>query len=129
MSYERSDINVRGAVVFTVWLAVATAASLVLMLWLYRSFEARQLRADAAALPATRIPLAGPLHPPEPVLQGAPGSRFELQEPQRELEALRREEEQLLASSGWVDRNAGVVHSPIERANQLLLERGLPVRP
>lgn len=126
--YERSDVNIRGAVLFTVWLAVSTAASLGLMLFLYRSLEARQARADAVAIPSTRIVTADPRRPPEPVLQGAPGSRFELQEPQRELDALRREEELLLGSSGWVDRNAGVVRIPIEQAKELLLERGLPAR-
>jgi hypothetical protein len=35
----------------------------------------------------------------------------------------------LLEGYGWVDREAGVVRVPIERAMELLLERGLPTRP
>jgi hypothetical protein len=35
----------------------------------------------------------------------------------------------LLEGYGWVDREAGVVRLPIERAMELLLERGLPTRP
>ncbi|MCA1555006.1 MAG: hypothetical protein LC737_11585, partial [Chloroflexi bacterium] len=30
---------------------------------------------------------------------------------------------------GWVDQSAGITHIPIERAMELLLERGLPTRP
>jgi hypothetical protein len=45
------------------------------------------------------------------------------------LEEVRREEEAQLNSYGWVQREAGVVRIPIERAKELLLERGLPVRP
>jgi hypothetical protein len=35
----------------------------------------------------------------------------------------------LLEGYGWVDREAGVVRLPIERAMALVLERGLPTRP
>jgi hypothetical protein len=34
-----------------------------------------------------------------------------------------------LVGYGWVDREAGIVRLPIERAMELLLERGLPTRP
>jgi hypothetical protein len=37
--------------------------------------------------------------------------------------------DQRLTTYGWVDRNAGKVHIPIERAIQLTAERGLPTRP
>jgi hypothetical protein len=39
---------------------------------------------------------------------------------QRDLEALRRAEAERLEGYGWVDRKAGVVHIPIERAMDLL---------
>jgi hypothetical protein len=34
----------------------------------------------------------------------------------------------MLTTYGWMDQNAGVVRLPIERAKELILERGLPVR-
>ncbi|HBY99036.1 MAG: hypothetical protein M5U01_19955 [Ardenticatenaceae bacterium] len=58
--------------------------------------------------------------PPEPRLQP---------EPQQEMQALRAEQEALLHSYGWVDKQAGVVHIPIDRAMQLLAQRGLPAQP
>ena len=39
------------------------------------------------------------------------------------------EEEKTLYSYGWVDEKAGTVRIPIERAMDLLVQRGLPVRP
>jgi hypothetical protein len=43
-----------------------------------------------------------------------------------DLAKLRIAEEADLNSYGWIDRNSGVVRIPIERAVQLLLQRGLP---
>jgi len=37
-------------------------------------------------------------------------------------------EEKALYTYGWVDEKAGTVHIPIERAMDLLVQRGLPVR-
>jgi DNA-binding GntR family transcriptional regulator len=34
----------------------------------------------------------------------------------------------ILHSYGWVDRDAGIVRIPIERAIEILAERGLPTR-
>jgi hypothetical protein len=38
-------------------------------------------------------------------------------------------QESQLNSYGWVDETAGVAHIPIERAMELTVQRGLPVRP
>lgn len=54
---------------------------------------------------------------PEPRLQT---------DPPRDYAAFRRDIERRLNGIGWVDRQAKVVHLPIEQAKLLLLERGLP---
>src|SRR4029077_15613665 len=46
-----------------------------------------------------------------------------------EINDFRLQEEKTLHSYGWVDQSAGVVHIPIDRAMQLLAQRGLPTRP
>jgi hypothetical protein len=46
-----------------------------------------------------------------------------------EINDFRMQEEKTLHSYGWVDQSAGVVHIPIDRAMQLLAQRGLPTRP
>jgi hypothetical protein len=46
-----------------------------------------------------------------------------------EIGRFRLEEEQRLHSYGWVDQPAGVVRIPIERAMELVAQRGLPTTP
>ena len=46
-----------------------------------------------------------------------------------ELTNFRTQEDEQLNSYGWVDQKAGLAHIPIERAMQLVAQRGLPVRP
>lgn len=46
-----------------------------------------------------------------------------------ELAPFRYQEEQILNSYGWVDQNAGVARIPIQRAMDLIVQRGLPTAP
>ena len=46
-----------------------------------------------------------------------------------QINGIRLAEEQTLNSYGWVDEKAGMVRIPIERAMDLIAQRGLPVRP
>ena len=57
--------------------------------------------------------------PPEPRLQS---------DPLQDLQTLRAQEEAQLTSYGWVDRKAGIVRIPVQRAIELLAQRGLPAR-
>jgi hypothetical protein len=102
---------------FGVGLMVITALVLLLMSWLFTAFSTRQAAHDT---PPSSLAQTRPALPPEPRLQVAP--------PQ-ELQQLRASEDAVLHSYGWVDQAAGVVRLPVERAMELLLERGLPVRP
>jgi hypothetical protein len=67
------------------------------------------------------------------VERGYPQSVFpnpKLEEDERgQLDDIRTNEDKTLYSYGWVDEKAGTVHVPIERAMDLLVQRGLPVRP
>jgi hypothetical protein len=57
-----------------------------------------------------------------------PEPRLETDE-RTEINDFRLREEEQLNSYGWIDQPAGVVHIPIERAMQLVVARGLAVRP
>jgi hypothetical protein len=48
--------------------------------------------------------------------------------PDAALRQLRATEDAILTTYGWVDRKNGIVHIPIDRAMDLLLQRGLPTR-
>jgi len=46
--------------------------------------------------------------------------------PAVDLEKLRAHEDEELKSYGWVDRGSGIVRIPIDRAMELIVQRGLP---
>jgi hypothetical protein len=56
---------------------------------------------------------------PEPRLQPVPG---------QELRDIRAQEDAILEGYGWVDQAAGVVRIPVERAMEILAQKGLPAR-
>jgi hypothetical protein len=58
--------------------------------------------------------------PPEPRIE---------EHPAVELNELHSREDNILSTYGWIDKKSGVVRIPIDRAMELQLERGLPVRP
>ena len=51
--------------------------------------------------------------------------RLQVQAP-KELKALQAAEQEILTSYAWVNKEAGIARIPIDRAMQLVLERGLP---
>ena len=84
---------------------------------LFRYFESREGRRvtpeyPLAAAQTNRVP-------PEPRLQT---------DPREDLREMREQEDAVLESYGWVDRNAGVVRIPIDEAIKLTLKRGAAVR-
>ena len=49
-------------------------------------------------------------------------------QPFKDVYQLRAAENEKLASYGWVDKEGGVTHIPIDRAMEVMLQRGFPVR-
>ena len=49
--------------------------------------------------------------------------------PRQGLSEMRAGEQATLSSYGWVDKDAGIVRIPVDRAMEILANRGLPVRP
>jgi hypothetical protein len=66
------------------------------------------------------------------ITPGYPQTAFpnpRLEENERgQLNGFLTDEEKTLYSYGWVDQQAGAVRIPIDRAMDLLVQRGLPVR-
>jgi hypothetical protein len=112
--YEKRDVSVRAIVLFGVGLFLTLILVVLLMTWLFGYFA----RTQSLGPPASPFTDARVL-PPNPRLQVEPG---------RDWAKFRAEQEQALNTYGWVDRNPGVVQIPIERAMDLIAERGLPSR-
>jgi hypothetical protein len=120
--YEPNAVSIPGVVKFFVWLSAAIVVTALSMWGLLHYFDAR--KAQEAPSPS---PLAtGPRLPPEPRLQGAPGS---VSSPSEDIRRFREREDQMLDSYGWIDRQNGVIRIPIEQAKRLVLQRGLMVTP
>lgn len=115
-SHEKTDASTRPIFRFVAGLAVFVAAAMVVMAMLHSYFTDRETALD--------IPLS-PLAKEAPVKTSGP----QLQpNPRIELDTLRRDEETQLTSYGWVDEPQGLVRIPIERAIELMAERGMPAR-
>jgi len=111
-THEKRDLNPRAVV----WFAVGLIVTVVLVFIGIGVFE-KVLGPPHMAL---RQELVTPsVSFPAPRLQAAEA---------RDLAEFRTAEEEKLRSYGWVDRPAGVVRLPIDRAMDLIVERGLPAR-
>jgi hypothetical protein len=72
-------------------------------------------------------PLGPPASPFEDVRTMPPQPRLQVAAP-LDLKAYRDDQEKTLHEYRWVDSQGGVVRIPIERAMDLLLQKGYPVR-
>jgi len=125
---EGDGIAYRGLGWSMLILAVITLICYGIVAGLYKFMESRAVAGDT-----NRAPLAAPRAQPSIVdgrlLPGntTPPTTLLVNEPIN-LQAFRAQEEHILTSYTWVDQNAGTIRMPIERAKDLLMERGLPAR-
>jgi hypothetical protein len=110
--HELADASPAYIGLFALGLVLMIGVVLLVLNWTMRSFEAAAKRSDRVA-----SPVAGDETPPEPRLQD---------DPRTDLARLRREEDRRLTSYGWANRKEGRAHLPIDRAIDILAERGLP---
>ncbi|HEY8459225.1 MAG TPA: hypothetical protein VIM99_02535 [Blastocatellia bacterium] len=121
---ESSALSPKPILLFMAVLFVATAFVFLVVKGLEWSF--RKLDQQTQGQPATDVQ-AGRRLPPEPLLQGAPGESDKPTElPLKAMETLRKQTEEQITSYGWVDKPGGVARIPIERAKEIIAEKGLP---
>jgi hypothetical protein len=116
LHHEVRDVHVRPIVLSGVGLFALVIVSIGLMWWL---FEALERQEEAVDTKPTGIMAERPKEPPQPRLQTSP------------VPALRQilaNENGLLSSYGWINEKTGTVRIPVQRAMELLAERGLPAR-
>jgi hypothetical protein len=116
ISHELSDLRPGYVGLFAIGLAVTLGLVLVLTVLLmhYKTALHEERETPLPRLAREREAM------PQPRLQI---------EAHRELREMRAGEETVLNSYGWVDRDAGIVRIPVERAMAILAEEGLPARP
>ena len=112
--YEHTDANIWQIVKFGIWLVIT---AVVVHIGIGGMYEL--LKKQSVVTTPQPYPLASgtePRLPPEPRLQ---------QFPRTEYYEHRLTEQQKLDGYSWVNKDAGIVRIPIERAMRLTLERGV----
>ena len=126
VSFEPEDLSARPIITGLVVLGLVCIASYFIVLGIYTALD----RYDSSHQPAQN-PLAvvetDTRHVTKTEVENFPQPRLEEDE-RGQLDDVRIKEENTLNSYGWVDEAGGVVHIPIQRAMQLVVEQGLPVR-
>jgi hypothetical protein len=112
--HEHRDIKVGTVAIVGVVLLGLLAIIGHVVPWIAFRLMEKEAPPEAAAAP----PLEESPPPPLPRLQA---------NPQADLARMRFDAEEQLRSFGWADRPNGIVRIPIERAMDLIVERGLPV--
>lgn len=112
--FERTDVLTNRviiggfAVVLGLWIAIA-------LLYPYFAFlNARRVATTPPPLPSA---IHGHSSPPEPRLQ---------QSPPLDMQGLLAQENSLLNHYAWIDKSRGIVAIPLDRAMQIVAERGIP---
>jgi hypothetical protein len=137
LGYEGSDVRVSGVVVFLTSLAIFVVVTAILCVGIGKVINSQLAKADG---PVTKwnhpvdVRNLGNL-PNSPALQKDfaalanrfPTPRLQTDDGYQEVSDMHAKEDLLLENYSWVDQSKGTVRIPIERAMQLIAERGLPV--
>jgi hypothetical protein len=126
--YEHQDLQPSSVLYFYLGLIVVTLLCIFGLRGLYAYLDHRAKISEPPVNPLiTNVP-TDTRH----IVPGYPQSVFpnpKLEEDERsQLNGIITNEDKELYSYGWVDEKAGTVHIPIERAMELIVQRGLPVR-
>jgi hypothetical protein len=116
VQYEKEDINPRSTFWFGVWILVVMVVVAFLVKPLYDLLVARDVEQQPPAAYVADTD-AQALEPPAPRLQVTP---------EKDLAALRAQEEAILTSYAWVEKDRGIARIPVEEAMRLVASRGLP---
>ena len=128
VAYEREDLSPRGIFAFLVGLGLV----LVLVYFVVKGMDS-YLDAYQKQHQPPLNPLVSQTETDSRKVSNADIARFpqpRLETNERlEINDFRLQEEKKLNSYDWIDQKAGIARIPIDRAMQLLAQRGLPTRP
>ena len=113
--YSDKDIRIKPILVFGTLTAVFTAVSFLGVALVFKMFR---MSTDTAVAPSSRF-VEERVLPPEPRLQV---------DEKRTLQQQRAIDQVTVTEYAWIDKGSGVVRIPVERAVDLMAERGLPSR-
>ena len=134
--FERKDISVNGVVVFLIGIAAMVVVSYFVVDVFYsvleKHFEAQQAPVSPLVTngqqDTRRIPPQYGQDYAAYLKESFPAPQLETDE-RTQLDKVRLGEEDILSTYDYVDKSAGTVRIPIDRAMELLVQKGLPVLP
>ena len=139
LGYEGTDVKVSGVVVFLTALAIFVVVTAVLCIGIGKVIDSQMAKADGPTThwnhPVDVRKLGNLASSPELQHQFAqlasrfPSPRLQTDDGYQEVADMHAKEDLLLENYSWVDEGKGTVRIPIDRAMELIAERGLPVAP
>jgi hypothetical protein len=133
-SFEQEDLSPVGVFYFMAGLAVVGVVIYFIVVGMYRYLDAIDRKQQTPPNPMAvqtgvdarvTVPFPEALSKiqqtfPKPVLEHSEMQQFN---------SILEKQDQTLASYDWVDKDQGIVRIPIDKAMELLVQRGLPVLP
>jgi hypothetical protein len=139
LGYEGTDVKVSGIVVFLTALAIFVAVTGVLCIGIGKVINTEMAKADGPVTkwnhPVDVRKLGNLASSPEiqqqfsQLAQRFPTPRLQTDDGYQEIADMHAKEDLLLDNYSYVDQSKGTVRIPIDRAMELIAERGLPVAP
>jgi hypothetical protein len=128
--HESSDVPVKALLWFIVIFVVFAVVSHIVILFLYKGMAGMERRRMDPAQTAVARPTTADVPQNQPLLQPFPRKDDKGQAvlpqsdtPVVDLVKMREAEDETLKNYGWVDKERGIVHMPIEQAKSLLAAR------
>ena len=123
--YEREDLSPKGVFSFLAGLAIFILVVHLGLTGIFHLMESRQKAIQPQLNPLVRTTEADTRKISPDEVKSFAEPRLETDEV-GQLTRQRENEEKTLNTYGWVDQKAGVAHIPIDRAMELIAQRGLP---
>lgn len=126
-AYEHEDLSPSGVIYFMVGLAVVVVIIYFIVFGMYRFLDCYE-KAHQPPMSPMVTPQADTRTVTTEDTQAFPQPRLEKDEGMEFRKSI-EDQDRKLATYNWVDKDKGIVQIPIGRAMDLIVERGLPVRP
>jgi hypothetical protein len=123
VSFEERDVRVSTIYWYLFALGLATAAALVICIFILRFTTNLAASSDPAPPPSREAQSKDFRMPPEPRLQGVPGHE---NDPQKDLRQKLKADMDANEKLEWLDKNAGIAQIPVKEAMKIIAEKGLP---
>ena len=115
VAHEPTDADAHAITRFGIALAMIVILSQLMLWWLFDRLSGKQTKLSPPV--SALIRAQAPKEPPEPRLQG---------NPQRDMKKMLEDEDAVLNDYGWVDPDRGIVRLPVDRALEIVAQKGLP---